>query len=51
MYALVSAATIKMCAAVLIAKWGLVSPIGTVKDAVTQGAQIDTGAVARALPL
>lgn len=35
----------------LTAKWGLISPIGAVKDAVTQGAQIDTGAVARALPL
>lgn len=46
-----STATIKMGAAVLIAKWGLVSPIRTVKDAVTQGTQIDTGAVARALPL
>lgn len=46
-----STATIKMRAAILIAKWGLVSPIRTVKDAVTQGAQIDTGAVARALPL
>lgn len=35
----------------MIAKWGLVGPIRTVKDAVTQGTQIDTGAVARALPL
>lgn len=46
-----STATIKMGAAVLIAKWGLISPIRTVKDAVTQGTQIDTGAVAWALPL
>lgn len=35
----------------MIAKRGLIGPIGTVKDAVTQGVQIDTDAVAWALPL
>lgn len=46
-----STATIGVCAAVLIAKWGLVSPIRAVRDAVTEDIQTDADIVARALPL
>lgn len=35
----------------LTAKWGLVGPIRAVRDAITEDIQIDTGIVARALPL
>lgn len=35
----------------LTTKWGLVSPIRAVRDTVTEEIQVDTGIVARALPL
>ena len=35
----------------LTAKWGLICPIGAVRDAITYCTQIHTDAIARALPL